>query len=158
MCKNTVHFSSVNPDLPGTHVYTPLPPPSAPLLPSALLVYAQPLPSPRPPVRPPPIHPTSLRHFPVNMVRFLRYWIEQNMESPESIERAAQKHIEKMSEGSVKLRDRWDKPPKPAGYWNAPAVTRSTTLNNARAEAELLSPYARLLREMDDARSLADRK
>lgn len=57
-----------------------------------------------------------------------------------------------------KLKDRWAQPPKPAGYWNSRAATSPTAHASAQAEADLLSPYAKLLREMDDAKRAADEK
>lgn len=54
-----------------------------------------------------------------------------------------------VQEGSIKLRERWEQPLRPKGFWNSVTSTALTKQRLSEAEAYNLSPYSRALQKMD---------
>ena len=52
-------------------------------------------------------------------------------------------------EGSIKLRERWEQPLRPKGFWNGVLSTSITKERLSEAEAYNISPYSRALQKMD---------
>lgn len=54
-----------------------------------------------------------------------------------------------VQEGSVKVRERWEQPLRPKGFWNSATATAVTKHRLSEAEAYNLSPYSVALQKMD---------
>ena len=55
----------------------------------------------------------------------------------------------KVQKGAAELKEKWDQPILPAGYWNLPGYTTPTKHRVADAEAQSISPYVRAVADMD---------
>lgn len=86
------------------------------------------------------------------MVRFVRYWIEKNMEDPVERERKSREHIAEVREGAERLKAQWNRPGRPKGYWNGPMHAQTTKDNLTKTAGNPTSEFEAALLEMDEKR------